>query len=72
MYLAVIIDLFSRKVVGWSLGERMKASLVCEALDAAMHLRCPAPGLVFHSHRGSQYATPHSGDGCGATACARA
>ncbi|HET9953514.1 MAG TPA: DDE-type integrase/transposase/recombinase [Polyangiaceae bacterium] len=49
MYLTVIIDLFSRKVVGWSLGERMKASLVCEALDAAVRLRRPAPGLVFHS-----------------------
>jgi putative transposase len=57
MYLAVIIDLFSRKVVGWSLGERMKASLVCEALDAAVRLRQPAPGLLFHSDRGSQYAS---------------
>ena len=57
MYLAVIIDLFSRKVVGWSLGERMQASLVCEALDAAVRLRRPTPGLVFHSDRGSQYAS---------------
>jgi len=57
MYLAVIIDLFSRKVVGWSLGERMQASLVCEALDAAVRLRRPGPGLIFHSDRGSQYAS---------------
>jgi transposase InsO family protein len=57
MYLAVILDLCSRKVVGWSLAERMTASLVCEALDAAVTLRRPAPGLIFHSDRGSQYAS---------------
>ena len=57
MYLAVIVDLFSRKVVGWSLRERMSAELVCEALDAAVQQRCPPPGLVFHSDRGSQYAS---------------
>jgi transposase InsO family protein len=57
MYLAVVIDLFSRKIVGWSLRERMTAELVCEALDAAVRLRRPAPGLVFHSDRGSQYAS---------------
>jgi transposase InsO family protein len=57
MYLAVIIDLFSRKVVGWSLRERMTADLVCEALDAAVRLRRPRRGLVFHSDRGSQYAS---------------
>ena len=57
MYLAVIIDLFSRKVVGWSLCERMTAELVCEALDAAVQQRRPPPGLIFHSDRGSQYAS---------------
>lgn len=57
MYLAVIIDLFSRKVVGWSLRERMTADLLCEALDAATRLRRPRRGLVFHSDRGSQYAS---------------
>ncbi|HEX6273601.1 MAG TPA: IS3 family transposase [Polyangiaceae bacterium] len=57
MYLAVIVDLFSRKVVGWSLRERMSAELVCEALDAAVEQRCPPPGLIFHSDRGSQYAS---------------
>ena len=57
MYLAVVIDLFSRKVVGWSLKPRMTADLVCEALDAAARARRPAPGLVFHSDRGSQYAS---------------
>ena len=57
MYLAVIIDLYSRKVVGWSLRERMTAELVCEALDAAVRARRPPKGLVFHSDRGSQYAS---------------
>lgn len=57
MYLAVIIDLFSRKVVGWTLADRMTASLVCDALDAAVRLRRPKPGLIFHSDRGSQYAS---------------
>lgn len=57
MYLAVIIDLFSRRIVGWGLQERMSASLVCEALDAAVRLRKPPPGLIFHSDRGSQYAS---------------
>jgi putative transposase len=57
MYLAVIVDLFSRKVVAWSLRERMTADLVCDALDAAVQLRRPGPGLVFHSDRGSQYAS---------------
>ena len=57
MYLAVILDLYSRKVVGWSLAERMTAALVCNALDAAVHLRRPKPELIFHSDRGSQYAS---------------
>jgi transposase InsO family protein len=57
MYLAVIIDLFSRRVVGWSLSERMTADLVCGALDSAVAKRQPGPGLLFHSDRGSQYAS---------------
>jgi putative transposase len=57
MYLAAIIDLYSRKVVGWSLAERMTAALVCKALDDAVRLRHPPAGLVFHSDRGSQYAS---------------
>jgi putative transposase len=57
MYMAAIVDLYSRKVVGWSLADRMAASLVCEALDAAVQLRRPPPGLIFHSDRGSQYAS---------------
>jgi transposase InsO family protein len=57
MYLAAILDLYARKVVGWSLADRMTASLVCDALDSAVRLRQPPPGLIFHSDRGSQYAS---------------
>jgi transposase InsO family protein len=57
VYLAVIIDLFSRRVVGWSLSERMSADLVCSALDGAVANRQPGSGLLFHSDRGSQYAS---------------
>jgi putative transposase len=57
IYLVVIVHLFSRKVVGWSLGERITASLVCNALDAAVEQRRPGPNLLFHSDRGSQYAS---------------
>lgn len=57
LYLAVVIDLFSRKVVGWSMSPRMKASLVCDALRMAIWQRKPEPGLIVHSDRGSQYAS---------------
>ena len=58
MYLAVIIDLFSRRVVGWSMAEHMRTELVLNALQAALGSRVPdAEGLVFHSDRGSQYAS---------------
>lgn len=57
LYLAVVIDLFSRKVVGWSMGARMKAQLVCDALEMACWQRRPKAGLIVHSDRGSQYAS---------------
>lgn len=57
LYLAVVIDLFSRKVVGWSMNSRMKATLVCDALKMAIWQRKPRPGLIVHSDRGSQYAS---------------
>jgi putative transposase len=57
MYLAVVIDLFSRRVVGWSMAEHMRVNLVLGALSAALGKRVPSmQGLVFHSDRGSQYA----------------
>ena len=57
LYLAVVIDLFSRRVVSWSMSSRMKSSLVCDALKMAIWQRRPAPGLIVHSDRGSQYAS---------------
>ncbi len=57
MYLAIVLDLFSRRVVGWAMDKRMKRSLVIDALTMAIGRRCPAPGLLLHSDRGSQYAS---------------
>jgi transposase InsO family protein len=55
-YLAIVLDLFNREVVGWSLKPRMTADLVTDALTMAWFRRQPAPGLLHHSDRGSQYA----------------
>jgi len=57
IYLAAVMDLFSRKIVGWSLAQTMEASLVKEALQRALVNRRPAAGLLHHSDRGSQYAS---------------
>ena len=57
LYLAVILDLFSRQVVGWSLSNRMTKKLIMNALRMAIWRRRPAPGLIFHSDRGSQYCS---------------
>jgi len=57
LYLAVVIDLYSRKVVGWSMSSRMKAKMVCDALKMAIWQRCPNAGLIHHSDRGVQYAS---------------
>lgn len=57
LYLAVVIDLCTRRVVGWSLAPHMRASLVADALKQALQTRRPQPGLVFHSDRGSQYGS---------------
>lgn len=57
LYLAVVIDLFSRKVVGWSMAEHMKTELVNHALLMAIWRRKPARGLIWHTDRGSQYAS---------------
>jgi putative transposase len=57
LYLAVVLDLFSRQVVGWSMSARMKAQLVVSAMTMACERRSPDKGLMFHSDRGSQYAS---------------
>lgn len=56
LFLVVILDLFSRKVVGWSLGDRLDAELSTEALRRAIMRRQPGPGLLFHSDRGFEFA----------------
>ena len=57
LYLAVVLDLFSRRIVGWSMGATITSGLACRALDMAWHSRRPAAGPIFHSDRGSQYAS---------------
>ncbi len=57
MYLATVIDLYSRRVVGWSMSERMTAALVCDALRMALWRRRSPEGVIFHSDRGSQYCS---------------
>ena len=56
-YLATVIDLASRRVVGWSIADHMETSLVSDALTTAIQARRPEPGFVFHSDRGSQYTS---------------
>lgn len=57
LYLAIVLDLFNREVVGWSLKPSMTADLVTDALTMAWFRRRPEPGVVLHSDRGSQYAS---------------
>ena len=57
LYLAIVLDLFNREVVGWSIKPRMTADIAVDALTMAWFRRRPAPGLIFHSDRGSQYAS---------------
>jgi transposase InsO family protein len=57
LYLAAVLDLYSRKIVGWAMAPNMPAELVCTALQMAIALRQPKPGLIVHTDRGSQYAS---------------
>lgn len=57
LYLAVVIDLYSRKIVGWSTSNRINKELVIKALNMAYWTRKPEKGLIFHSDRGSQYCS---------------
>src|SRR6202795_5324149 len=56
LYLAVILDLFTRKVVGWAMRDHMRAELTIAALTMAIQRRRPGPGLIHHSDRGPTYA----------------
>lgn len=57
LYLATVLDAWSRRVVGWSMAPHLRTELVLDALDAAVIARRPRPGLVFHSDRGTQYTS---------------
>jgi transposase InsO family protein len=59
LYLAAVEDLYSRKIVGWSMGSRIDSRLAVDALEMAISRRLPGEGLVTHSDRGSQYASEH-------------
>ena len=62
VYLAAVLDAFSRRVIGWALSDHLEASLAIEALDMALSARNPAPGLIRHSDRGVQYACADYGE----------
>ena len=66
LYLATVIDLFSRRVIGWSLAEHLRTSLVADALETAVATRGGhVDGVVFHSDRGCQYTSAEFGELCG-------
>jgi putative transposase len=57
LYLAVILDLYSRRVIGWAVSNRMKKDLAIRALDMAVALRKPPKDCIHHTDRGSQYCS---------------
>ena len=57
IYLAIVMDLYSRRIIGWSIHKRMTVDLVERAMQMALNLRRPTKGLIFHSDRGSQYTS---------------
>ena len=57
MYLAIVMDLYSRRIIGWAIHKRMTVDLVERAMQMALNLRKPTKGLIFHSDRGSQYTS---------------
>jgi putative transposase len=57
LYLAAVQDAYSRRIVGWSMADHMRAELVVDALEMAVRRRRPAPGLIHHSDQGSQYVS---------------
>ena len=57
VYLAVILDLYSRRVIGWAVSNRVKRDLAISALDMTVALRQPSKGCIHHTGRGSQYCS---------------
>lgn len=65
MYLATVIDIYSRRVVGWSIADHMRTDLVTDAIEMAVHTRGgDVSGVIFHSDRGSQYTAATFVDVC--------
>jgi putative transposase len=71
LYLAAVQDAYSRRIVGWSMADHMRAELVVDALQMAIARRRPAPGLVHHSDQGSQYVSLGFGQAAGRAGVAR-
>jgi len=61
LYLAFVLDTYSRKIVGWSMANNLRAELVLDAVNMAIYTRRPSPGLIHHSDRGSQYTSVEFG-----------
>ena len=61
LYLAIVMDLYSRRIIGWAMDKRMTTDLVARAMQTAITLRKPSKGLIFHSDRGSQYTSKRFG-----------
>ncbi|MDE9545519.1 DDE-type integrase/transposase/recombinase, partial [Xenorhabdus bovienii] len=57
LYLAIVMDLYSRRIVGWQISTEIDTTLISQALMKAYHLRQPSQGCVFHSDRGSEYTS---------------
>ena len=64
LYVAVVVDCYSRRVVGWSIADHLRAEFVVDALEMAVARRRPEPGLVHHSDQGSQYVSLALGQRC--------
>jgi putative transposase len=64
LYLAAVLDCFSRRVVGWSMRDDLRAELVVDALEMAVTRRRPQPGLIHHSDQGKQYVSLLFGERC--------
>ena len=64
LYLAAVVDCFSRRIVGWSMRDDLRAELVVDALEMAVARRRPRPGLIHHSDQGKQYVSLLFGERC--------